>query len=396
MKKQSVRDIDVRGKRVLVRVDFNVPMRDGAVADDARIQATLPTLQLLLDNGAAVIACSHLGRPGGRVRKGLRMGPVAEQLAKLLERPVQTAPRSVGREVEELVKSLQPGEIMLLENLRFHPGEEANERKFAQHLAKLADIYVNDAFGAAHRAHASTEGVARLLPSAAGLLMENEVENLAQVFGRRRERVAVVSGGAKVSDKLGLLKTFAERANVICIGGAMANTFLLAGGTKIGASLAEPELVEEARAILAVASKRRCEVRLPVDGVIAQGVNHPPRARPILFEGEEVPDGWQILDVGPRTIEQFKQALAKANVIIWNGPLGLFEREAFAGGTRALAQAIAGMDARTVVCGGETLQAVREAGVAERMTHLSSGGAAALELLEGRELPGLAALPDAR
>ena len=400
MKKKTVRDLDVRGRRVLVRADLNVPLRAGAVADDSRIRATLPTLEFLLENKATVVACSHLGRPQGKVRAELRLRPVAERLQVLLRRRVRMASDSVGPDVKAAVKALEPGEVLLLENLRFHPGEEDNERRFARLLAQPVELYVNDAFGAAHRAHASTEAIAHLLPSAAGLLMEREIENLANVFpanGRRRgQAVTVVSGGAKVSDKLGLLRALVQKANSLCIGGAMANTFLLAQGMAVGASLAEPSLVEEARELLSAAEQEGCEVLLPVDGVIARGPEQPPRARPLVFAEESVPEGWQIFDVGPRTIERFRGALESADVVVWNGPLGLFEREAFAGGTRWLARALAGLEGKTIVCGGETLQAVAEAGVADRLTHVSSGGGAALELLEGRELPGLAVLPDAQ
>ena len=404
--KRSLRDLDVGGKTVLLRADFNVPLngpingpRGGwRVADDSRIRAALPTIQHLFENGAAVIVCSHLGRPQGRMRKDLRLVPVAETLTGFLGRPVQTASDCVGRRVESLARKLQPGRLLLLENLRFHAEEEANDAAFARRLAKLADCYVNDAFGTAHRAHASVEAVAHQLPAAAGLLLEREIERLTNVFGDNSKAgsgiVAVVSGGAKVSDKLGLLHSLVERAGVLCIGGAMANTFLLANGTAIGRSLAEPTMVEEARAIQAEADQHHCRLLLPLDAVIAQGPDQPPRARPLTFEEEPLPTGWSILDVGPRTIESFSAALADAGTIIWNGPLGLFEREAFAGGTRALARILADHSAETIVAGGETLAAVQQAGVADRMTHCSTGGTAALALLEGRLLPGIEALPD--
>lgn len=394
MAKRSIRDIEVQGKRALVRVDFNVPLRNGAVAEDTRIRAALPTMQYLLDRGAGVIACSHLGRPEGRVRDDLRLAPVARRLEELLGRPVQMARESVGPEVEAAAKALPPGAVLLLENLRFHAEEEANDPTFARQLARLADLYVNDAFGAAHRAHASTEGVAHLLPSAAGLLMERELERLANVFRPEAGRRAVISGGAKVSDKLRLLQHLAPQVNVLCIGGAMAHTFLLAQGVPMGASLAEPDLVEDARAILKAAKQHGCELLLPVDGVVAASLETPPRARPVLFAEEEVPEGWMVLDIGPRTVEQFGEALRTADLVVWNGPLGRFENPAYAGGSTAIARLLAELPAETIVCGGETVQVVQEAGVAERMTHISTGGGAALELLEGRTLPGVAALPD--
>lgn len=393
MRKQTVEDLDVRDRRVLLRADFNVPLRDGQVADDTRIRAALPTIQYLMAHGASVIVCSHLGRPGGRVAKELSLRPVADRLSALLGVAVALAPTVVGRRVEAQVSALEPGQVLLLENVRFHREEEKNTPSFAARLAKMADVYVNDAFGVAHRAHASTEGVAHLLPSAAGLLMAKELAVLGGVLTSDTGRLALVSGGAKVSDKLRLLRLVVDRADVLCVGGAMANTFLLARGVAIGTSLAEPEMVEEARAILS-AAEGKCEVVLPVDCVIAQGPDQPPRARPLLLEEEPVPERWAILDIGPRTVSLFLEKLQPAEVVIWNGPLGLCEREAFAGGTRALARQLVELEARTIVCGGETVQAVRDAGVAEAVTHLSTGGGAALELLEGQALPAVAALPD--
>ena len=361
MAKRSIRDMEVHGKRALVRVDFNVPLRNGAVAEDTRIRAALPTMQYLLDRGAAVIACSHLGRPEGRVRDDLRLAPVAHRLEELLGRPVQMAGECVGPEVEGAAKALPPGAVLLLENLRFHAEEEANDPTFARQLARLADFYVNDAFGAAHRAHASTEGVAHLLPSGTGLLMERELDRLADVFRPEAGRRAVISGGAKVSDKLRLLQHLAPQVNVLCIGGAMAHTFLLAQGAPMGASLAEPDLIEDARVILKAAKQNGCEVLLPVDGVVAASLEAPPRARPVLFAEEGVPEGWMVLDIGPRTVEQFGEALRTADVVVWNGPLGRFENPAYAGGSTAIAHLLAELLAETIICGGETVQVVQEA-----------------------------------
>ena len=398
IRKRSLRDLDVEGKTVLLRADFNVPLaasRDGwRVADDSRIRAAVPSIEYLREHGAAVIVCSHLGRPGGAVRDEYRLAPVAGVLGHLIGAPVRTADDCVGPGVEAAAAALRPGDVLLLENLRFHPGEEANDAGFASRLAGLADLYVNEAFGAAHRAHASLDAVARLLPSAAGLLLEREIERLANVFAGDAS-VAVVSGGVKVSDKLGLLHSVVARADVLCIGGAMANTFLLANGAEIGASLAEPRMADEARAIQAEADQHDCRLLLPVDAVVAQAPDQPPRARPLLLAEETLPPGWCILDIGPRSIEQFGAALAGAGTVIWNGPMGLFEREAFAGGTRALAQLLAGLPADVIVAGGETLAATAQAGVADQMAHRSTGGAAALALIEGRALPGIEALPDA-
>ena len=400
MTKRIVRDLPLQGKRVLLRADFNVPLRAGPdgtpeVANDTRIRGALPTVEYCIDQGASVVACSHLGRPKGKVDAALSLAPIAKHMGRLLSRPVQTVPDCVGPEVQSLVEALQPGQVLLLENLRFHAEEEANEAGFAARLAALADVYVNDAFGAAHRAHASTAGVAHLLPAAAGLLLARELEALGSVFADDAGIRAVVSGGAKVSTKLALLRSVVEHARVVCIGGAMANTFLLADGVDVADSLAEPEMVQQAREIRAAAAASGCELLLPLDAIVARNRDAPARARPIDLADEHVPAGHAILDVGPRTIEHFSAALARADTVVWNGPLGLFENPAFAGGTRALAQAIAALDARTIMAGGETAQAAIEAGVADRIDHISTGGAAALELLEGRELPGVAALPEA-
>ena len=398
MRKRSLRDLDVAGKRVLLRADFNVPLaQDGdgrRVADDSRIRGAVPTIEYLREHGAAVIVCSHLGRPRGVVRDELRLAPVAGCAGRPDRRARAHRGRLRGPGRGGRRRGARPGDVLLLENLRFHPEEEANDAGFASRLAALADLYVDDAFGAAHRAHASVDAVARLLPSAAGLLLEAEIERLADVFAGAGA-VALVSGGAKVSDKLGLLHSVVARADVLCIGGAMANTFLLANGTDVAASLAEPDMADEARAIQAEAERRGCRLLLPVDAVIAQGPDQPPRARPLQLAEETLPPRWRILDIGPRSIEQFGAALREVGTVIWNGPMGLFEREAFAGGTRALARLLAGLEADVIVAGGETLAATAQAGVADRMAHRSTGGAAALELIEGRALPGIEALADA-
>lgn len=394
MVKRTVRDLPLQGKRVLLRADLNVPLHDGAVADDTRIRAALPTIRHLINERAAVVVCTHLGRPQGQVREGLRLAPVATRLSELLSREVAVAEDSVGASVEKRVRQLRSGDLLLLENLRFRPEEEANNPEFAQQLAAFADFFVNDAFGAAHRAHASTEGVARYLDSAAGLLMAEELERLGSVFSAEVGTRAALIGGAKISDKLMLLRQLIERVDVLCIGGAMAHTFLLARGLALGASLVESDLVREARMVLEAAARRGCILELPIDGVVGWGPEMAPRARPLTFAEEEVESGWRVLDIGPATVERFCETLRPADVIVWNGPLGLFEQPAFAGGTRALARALAGLSATIVVCGGETAQAVHEAGVAERIDHISTGGGAALELLEGRTLPGVAVLPD--
>lgn len=395
MRKRSVRDLDVQGKRVLLRLDLNVPLDGGRVLDDTRISAAIPTIRHLLENGAAVICCSHLGRPQGDRDPEYDLTPAAVRLARLLGQSVQMAPDCVGEIAGQMAAALKPGDVMVLQNLRFHAEEEADDPEFARRLASLADCYVNDAFGAAHRAHASTHAVVQFLPSAAGLLLERELNVLGPIARGKAGRLAVITGGAKISDKLELLDNLLGKARVLCIGGAMANTFLHACGEPMAASLLEAEMAEQALAILANADKRRCRVLLPVDAVIAGGADQPPRARPLVFAEEDVPAGWQVLDVGPQTVEAFGKAVAECDTIVWNGPLGLFEREAFSGGTQAMAAALAPLDAKTIVCGGETAAALSRFRLARKMTHVSTGGGAALELLQGVELPGIAVLPDA-
>lgn len=395
MRKRSVRDLDVQGKRVLLRLDLNVPLDGGRVLDDTRISAAIPTIRHLLENGAAVICCSHLGRPQGERDPEYDLTPAAVRLARLLGQSVQMAPDCVGEIAGQMAAALKPGDVMVLQNLRFHAEEEADDPEFARRLASLADCYVNDAFGAAHRAHASTHAVVQFLPSAAGLLLERELNVLGPIARGKAGRLAVITGGAKISDKLELLDNLLGKARVLCIGGAMANTFLHACGEPMAASLLEAEMAEQALAILANADKRRCRVLLPVDAVIAGGADQPPRARPLVFAEEDVPADWQVLDVGPQTVEAFGKAVAECDTVVWNGPLGLFEREAFSGGTQAMAAALAPLDAKTIVCGGETAAALSRFRLARKMTHVSTGGGAALELLQGVELPGIAVLPDA-
>ena len=395
MKKRSVRDLEVQGKRVLLRVDFNVPMSGAQVADDTRIAAALPTIRYLLDQGASVVCCTHLGRPRGERDAVYDVTPAAARLARLLRRDVQMAPDCVGPIAVEMARNLRPGQVLVLQNLRFHAGEEENDRFFAEQLASLADCYVNDAFGAAHRAHASTDRVAGLLPSAAGLLLEREIKALSPIAEGKSGKLAVITGGAKVSDKLALLERLTEMADVLAIGGAMANTFLLARGVPTGVSLLEPQMVDAANEILAMAPRRDCRLLLPGDCVIARGPDQPPRARPLIFSEEDVPEDWQILDVGPQSVEAFRAAVAECETVVWNGPLGLFEREAFSGGTRAIAEALSRLEAKTIICGGETAAAAAQFKLARKMNHVSTGGGAALEFLQGLELPGIAALPDA-
>jgi phosphoglycerate kinase len=387
--KASVRDAPAEGRRVLVRVDFNVPLEEGRVADDTRIRAALPTIELLRERGAAVVLASHLGRPTDREPE-LSLRPVAERLGELLGTEVALAPGVVGEDVEGLAERLGSGEVLLLENTRFEPGETSNDPGLARRLAALADLYVNDAFGAAHRAHASTEGAAHLLPAYAGLLLEREVIELTSVRDDPEPPLVVVLGGAKVSDKVGVIERFGEVADTILVGGAMCFAFFRAEGIPTGDSLVEERGVELARGVLDGAVSSRCELRLPSDLVIAGDFDAGAERR--HSEGREVPDGWMGLDIGPRTAEQYAATIAEAGTVLWNGPMGAFELEPFANGTRAVAEAVASSPGRTVAGGGDTVAALAEFGLTERIDWVSTGGGASLELLEGRELPGIAAL----
>ena len=374
---RSVRDLDVAGKRVLLKSDLNVPLDGGRVADDTRIRAAMPTVELLLERGARVVLCSHLGRPRGERKPELSLRPVADRVAELLDREV-----AFGEE---------PGDLRMLENLRFDPREERNDPSLAAELAAEADVYVNDAFGAAHRAHASTEGVAHLLPAAAGLLLEAELEAFARLLERPQHPFVVVIGGVKVADKIGVIDRFTQLADSILIGGAMAFTFLAAGGTPVGSSKQEDEGGREtARRAVADAEQHGCELLLPVDVVVADRFAADAETKAVGVDA--IPDGWMGLDIGPETTELYTGRLAGARTVFWNGPMGVFELEPFAHGTLAVARAVAASDAVSVVGGGDSVAAVNAAGVADQITHVSTGGGAALELLEGKTLPGVAAL----
>ena len=385
--KKTIRDIDVRGRRVLVRVDFNVPLDQGKVADDTRIRAALPTIQYLMEHGARVILMSHLGRPKGKVKEELRLTPVAERLSELLDKPVAMAVDCVGEEVETAVDRLRPGDVLLLENLRFHPGEEANDPEFVSRLAALGQVYVNDAFGTAHRAHASTEGVAHRLPAVAGFLMEKELNFLSKALENPEPPFVAILGGAKISDKIGVVDNLLGRVDALLIGGGMANTFLKAQGYQVGQSLVEEESLPLARELLDKAGRR---LVLPVDVVVADRFDA--EAESEIVGVEEVPAEWRILDIGPATVERFAQELYTAKTVVWNGTMGVAEFPRFAAGTQAIIEMLAESQAATIVGGGDTAAAVQQAGLVEKMTHVSTGGGASLELLEGKTLPGVAAL----
>lgn len=388
MKIRSVREADVRGKRVLVRVDFNVPMEGGRITDDTRIRASLPTIRDLLERGAAVILVSHLGRPKGTVVDELRLAPVAQRLAELLGRPVQIARDVAGPDAQAKAAALKPGDVLVLENVRFEPGEEKNDPELARRLASLADLYVNDAFGTAHRAHASTVGVAAYLPAFAGYLMEAEVNALQRLLENPERPYVAILGGAKVSDKLGVLRNLLERVDAILVGGGMANTFLLAKGITIGTSLAEPHLTGEANAILQTAQDRGVAFGLPTDVVVAPNLE----SEGIVVPVDHIPPDHAIYDIGPETIKHYTEQIARARTIFWNGPMGVFEKPQFAKGTLEIARAVAATQAYTVVGGGDSIAAIEQAGVTDQISHVSTGGGASLEFIEGRILPGIAAL----
>jgi len=390
--KASVRDAEVAGRRVLVRADFNVPLDGGKVTDDTRIRAALPTLELLRERGAALILCSHLGRPKGKAVPELSLRPVAERLSGLLGTEVRLAPSVIGGDVELLARALGPGEVLLLENTRFEAGETENDPKLAEALAELADLYVNDAFGAAHRAHASTEGVAHHLQGYAGLLLERELSELGQVVNSPKRPLVVVLGGAKVSDKIGVIDRFLEIADQILIGGAMCFSFFRAQGIATGNSLVEEEGIKLAEEALKRAEESHCELRLPVD--LTLGREFAADTERQESDGVEVPDGWMGLDVGPRTAESYAEAIAAAGTVLWNGPMGAFELAPFAAGTRRVAEAVAAAPGTTVIGGGDSVAALVQFGLGDQVDWLSTGGGASLELLEGKKLPGVEALLD--
>ncbi len=394
MNKQTIRDVNLQGKRVLVRVDFNVPIEEGRVTDDTRIVAAVPTIKAILEQQPrAVILMSHLGRPKGGPDPKYSLRPTVEVLAKHLGREVAFVDDLIGEKVEQAINALPPGGVIVLENTRFYTGEEKNDPELAQQLARLGDVYVNDAFGSAHRAHASTEGVAHYLPAVAGLLMEKEIEFLGTAIEAPRRPFVAILGGAKISDKIGVIENLLTKADRILIGGGMANTFFAAQGLPMGDSLVEQEALETAKNILGKAGEK---LVLPVDAVIADAFDATANTRVIRIE-EGVPTGWRILDIGPETVRRFGEQLADAMTIVWNGPMGVFEMAPFAKGTFAVAQALAERTARgavTIIGGGDSAAAVNQAGLADKVTHVSTGGGASLEMLEGLILPGLAALND--
>jgi phosphoglycerate kinase len=394
MNKLTVKDVEVGGKRVLVRVDFNVPLDEatGAITDDSRIRATLPTINYLIDRKARVILCSHLGRPKGKVVEKLRLAPVAQRLSQILGQKVEVAPDCIGPEVEKAVEKLKPSDVLLLENIRFHPEEEANDASFAQALARLANVYVNDAFGASHRAHASIVGVAKYLPAVAGLLVEKEINILEGILAHPAHPFAELAGGAKVSDKISILENIMDKVDCLLIGGGMAVTFLKAKSYEVGLSLVEDDKPDFAAKLIRDAAQRGVRLMLPVDVVVANKLSAGAEVKVVSVKS--IPPDWRIVDIGPQTISNFSKELQRCKTIFWNGPMGMYEIPQFAQGTQAMARLLAGLEATTIIGGGSTAEVVTEMKLVDRMTFVSTGGGASLRFLGGGTLPGVEVLLD--
>ncbi|WP_047154325.1 phosphoglycerate kinase [Aneurinibacillus tyrosinisolvens] len=392
MNKKSVRDVDVKGKRVFCRFDFNVPMENGSITDDTRIRAALPTIEYLIGQGARIIMSSHLGRPKGKVVEELRLGVVADRLSELLGQNVIKMDEVYSPEVQDAADKLANGDVMLLENVRFHPGEEKNDEELSKQFASLADLFVNDAFGTAHRAHASTAGIARYVEGVAGFLMEKEIEFMGKALSQPERPFTAIIGGAKVKDKIGVIENLLDKVDNLIVGGGLSNTFVKAQGFDVGNSLLEEEKVELAKSFMEKAEQKGVRFLVPLDVVVADAFSNDANTKTV--EVNAIPDGWQALDIGPKTIELYKGAIRESKTVIWNGPMGVFEMDAFANGTNEVARALQEVDGTTIIGGGDSVAAVEKAGVAEAMTHISTGGGASLEFMEGKELPGVAVLAD--
>lgn len=393
MRKKTINDLHVKGKRIFCRVDFNVPMDGGAIADDTRIRAALPTIRHLTGHGAIAILASHMGRPKGKVVEELRLEPVAKRLEELLGKTISYSKEVIGEDVEKQISKLREGDILLLENVRFHPGEEKNDPELARSFANLADLYVNDAFGTAHRAHVSTEGVAKFLPSAAGFLMEKELEVLGNALSNPQRPFTAIIGGAKVKDKIGVIDNLLEKVDHLVIGGGLAFTFVKAQGHEIGDSLLEEDKIELAQSFMEKAKEKGVQFLLPIDAVVADSFSE--NAHIQIVDIEHIPAGWQALDIGPKTAKLYSDVIKKSKLVIWNGPMGVFEMEPFAQGTKEVAKALAEADnTYSIIGGGDSARAVEHFGLSEKMDHISTGGGASLEFMEGKNLPGIAALDD--
>ncbi|WCK54119.1 phosphoglycerate kinase [Aneurinibacillus sp. Ricciae_BoGa-3] len=392
MNKKSIRDVDVKGKRVFCRFDFNVPLENGRITDDTRIRAALPTIEYLMNHGARIIMASHLGRPKGQVVEELRLNPVADRLAELLGRDVLKVDEVYSQTIRQEADKLADGDLMLLENVRFLPGEEKNDPELAKQFASLADLFVNDAFGTAHRAHASTAGIAAYVESVAGFLMEKEIEFMGKALSNPERPFTAIIGGAKVKDKIGVIENLLDKVDTLIVGGGLSNTFIKAEGYDVGNSLLEEEKVDLAKSFISQAKEKGVRFLVPVDVVVADAFSNEANTKVVNVSG--IPSGWQALDIGPKTVDLYRKAIVESKTVIWNGPMGVFEMDAFANGTNKVAEALKEVDGTTIIGGGDSVAAVEKAGVAEAMTHISTGGGASLEFMEGKELPGVAALAD--
>lgn len=392
MNKKSIRDIDVTAKRVFCRVDFNVPMEDGIITDDTRIRAALPTIQYLIEQGAKVILASHLGRPKGKPEAEFSLDPVKVRLAELLGKEVLKTDEAIGDEVKQVIGTMQNGDVLLLENVRFYSGEEKNDPELAKSFAELADVYVNDAFGAAHRAHASTEGIAKHLPAVAGFLMQKELDVLGKALSNPERPFTAIIGGAKVKDKIGVIENLLDKVDNLIIGGGLAYTFIKSQGFEIGKSLLEEDKIDLAKSFIEKARTNNVKFLMPIDVVVADDFSE--NANSKIVDITEIPADWEALDIGPKTVELYSEVIKDSKVVIWNGPMGVFEIDKFAKGTNGIAEAMANSEAITIIGGGDSAAAIEKAGLADKMTHISTGGGASLEFMEGKELPGVNALDD--